>query len=231
MSKAERLFALVTMLRGRRTAVTALELAQTLHVSERTVYRDIAALAASGVPLAGEAGVGYTLAPHAHLPPLMFDPEEAIAIAVGLRLVRAVTDPELGEAAERAERRIRAVLTDAIKLKLDRLPYRVPVLERNAGLRARHAQVRRAASERAKLAISYVDEEGTPSERIVWPLALMGWGDRWTVLAWCESRKAYRNFRLDRIGRLDRLDERFETSETLSIAHYFRTELGIDDIA
>ena len=230
MSKAERLFELVTLLRGRRTAITALELAQTLGVSERTIYRDLAALAASGIPLAGEAGVGYTLAPHSHLPPLMFDPEEAIAIAVGLRLVRAATDPELGLAAERAKRRVRAVLTDAIKQKLDRLPYRIPVLERHAALRARHAQVRRAAAEKWKLEISYVDETGRPSERIVWPLALMGWGDRWTVLAWCATRMAYRNFRLDRIGRLDRLDERFETSETLSIAHYFRTELGIDDI-
>lgn len=231
MSKAERLFELVTLLRGKRTAVTALELAQTLHVSERTIYRDIAVLAETGVPLEGEAGVGYRLAPHTHLPPLMFDPDEAIAIAVGLRLVRAATDPELGAAAERAEHRIRAVLTDAIKQKLDRLPYRIPVLERNADLRARHARVRRAADDRAKLAIAYVDEEGRPSERVTWPLALMGWGDRWTVLAWCESRKAYRNFRLDRIGRMDRLDERFETSETLSIGHYFRTELGIDDIA
>jgi predicted DNA-binding transcriptional regulator YafY len=231
MSKAERLFALVTMLRGRRTAVTALELARALHVSERTIYRDIAALVGSGIPLEGEAGVGYRLAAHAHLPPLMFDPEEAIAIAVGLRLVRAATDPELGLAAERAERRVRAVLTDAIKQKLDRLPYRIPVLERHAALRARHAQVRRAAAEKWKLAISYVDEAGRPSERIVWPLALMGWGDRWTVLAWCESRQAYRNFRLDRIGELERLDEPFETSETLSIAHYFKTELGIDDIS
>ena len=231
MSKAERLFGLVTLLRGRRTAVTALELARTLHVSERTIYRDIAALGESGIPIEGEAGVGYRLAPHTHLPPLMFDPDEAVAIAVGLRLVRAATDPELGAAAERAERRIRAVLTDAVKLKLDRLPYRIPVLERNADLRARHARVRRAADDRAKLAISYVDEEGRASERIVWPLALMGWGDRWTVLAWCESRQAYRNFRLDRIDRLDRLDARFETSETLGIAHYFRTELGIDDIA
>ena len=89
MSKAERLFALVTMLRGRRTAVTALDLARALDVSERTIYRDIAALAESGIPLEGETGVGYRLAAHAHLPPLMFDPEEAIAIAVGLRLVRA----------------------------------------------------------------------------------------------------------------------------------------------
>jgi len=231
MSKAERLFELVTLLRGRRIAVTALKLAQALHVSERTIYRDIAALAETGVLIEGEAGVGYRLAPHTHLPPLMFDPDEAIAIAVGLRLVRAATDPELGAAAERAERRVRAVLTDAIKQQLDQLRYRIPVLERNAHLRERHALLRRASAERAKLAIAYVDGAGTASERIVWPLALMGWGDRWTVLAWCERRKAYRNFRLDRIGEMKRLDERFATSETLSIGHYFRTELGIDDIA
>lgn len=230
MSKAERLFHLVTMLRGRRLAVTALELAQALGVSERTIYRDLAALEASGVPVAGEPGVGYRLAANAHLPPLMFPPDEALAIAVGLQLVCAFTDPELGSAAAGAGTRVRAVLPDEVKRRLDRMPYRIPVLERDAPLRARHAELRRAADGQRKLRLDYRDEQGELSRRVIWPLALMGWSGRWTVLAWCENRNGYRNFRIDRIEALEPLDLHFEISDSINIAHYFRTELGIDDI-
>lgn len=229
MSKAERLFALVELLRGRRSAMTAPDLARALGVSERTIYRDIAALAEQGVAIGGEAGVGYLLDRRAHLPPLMFEPDEALALAVGLRLARAGTDPELAAAAERAERRLRAVLDNRALLALARLPYRIPITERDAPMRARHAQIRRAASGQNKLAISYRDEVGATSDRVIFPLALMGWGDRWTVLAWCVLRQAYRNFRVDRILDLTLLPERFETSPTLSIAHYYASELGLPD--
>jgi len=229
MSKAERLFNLVNLLKGRRTAITARDLAQSLGVSERTIYRDIGALAASGIPVSGDAGVGYMLAPRSHLPPLMFSPEEAIAIALGLKLVRAFTDPDLAEAATKAEQRMRAVLTDSIKADLERLPYRVPVLERHAADRARHARVRRAAITFEKLAIEYRDEAGNESSRIIWPLALMSWGAVWTILAWCETRQAYRNFRLDRIMNLKETGERFETTDTINIAHYYHTEIGTEE--
>jgi predicted DNA-binding transcriptional regulator YafY len=230
LSKAERLFQLVTLLRGRRLAVTARDLAQALGVSERTIYRDLGALANSGVPVAGEPGVGYRLAASAHLPPLMFPPDEAVAIAVGLQLVRAFTDPELGAAAERAGSRVRAVLPDELKLRLERMPYRIPVLERDVPLRDRHAELRRAADRQSKLRLDYRDEQGELTRRIVWPLALMGWGGRWTVLAWCETRNGYRNFRIDRIAALEPLDQQFEISDSINIAHYYRTELGLDDI-
>jgi predicted DNA-binding transcriptional regulator YafY len=124
---------------------------------------------------------------------------------------------------------VRAVLTDAIKADLERLPYRVPVLERYTEDRARHAKVRQAATALEKLEITYRDEAGNQSRRTIWPLALMSWGAVWTILAWCETRRAYRNFRLDRIETLTETGVRFETSETISIAHYYRTEIGIED--
>ncbi|MHB1103082.1 MAG: helix-turn-helix transcriptional regulator [Devosia sp.] len=230
-SKAERLFDLVMLLRGKRAAVTALDLARRFEVSERTIYRDLAALAESGIPVEGEAGVGYRLGRNTHLAPLMFTPDEAIAIALGLQFVRAFTDSELGAAADRAGQRVRAVLPDETKLLLERMPYRIPVLERDAPLRDLHAALRRAADAQKKLRIEYRDEQGNHTRRVIWPLALMGWGGRWTVLAWSEERRGYRNFRIDRIIKLEQLAQHFETSETLSIAHYYRTELGIDDIA
>ena len=88
MAKHERLLALLTLLRSKRYAVTASELAQTLSVSERTIYRDIKSLVHSGVPIAGEAGIGYVLERGSHLPPLMFTQQEMIALELGMRMVR-----------------------------------------------------------------------------------------------------------------------------------------------
>lgn len=229
MSKAERLFTLVNLLRGRRTAVTARQLAEQLEVSERTIYRDIAALAHSGVPVSGDAGVGYMLAPRTHLPPLMFAHEEALALVIGLKYVRAFTDPELAQAANAAEQRVRAVLTDSIKKDLETLPYRIPVTGRFTAERERHAVIRHAITDLRKLRIDYRNEAGEQSQRIIWPLGLMSWGALWTILAWCETRSAYRNFRLDRILGIDVLDEVYEQREDISISHYFRVEMGTED--
>lgn len=229
MSKAERLFSLVNLLRGRRGAVTASNLAANLGVTERTIYRDIAGLAAAGVAVDGERGVGFRLPRSSHLPPLMFEPDEAEAIAVGLRLVRALTDPQLADAAAAAERRMRAVLPEAAKRRLETLPYRVPVLEKTRALRERHALLRGAAAAQLKIRLGYTDGSGAASERTIWPLGLIGMGEHWIILAWCEVRSAYRNFRIDRMSRVELLPDRFVVSDTISIAHYFGTVLGIND--
>lgn len=229
MSKSQRLFELVNLLRGRRTAVTARTLAEVLEVSERTIYRDIDALVAVGVAVDGEAGVGYRLRPGSHLPPLMFDSDEVMALVLGLSMVRAATDTRLSDAALIAERRIRAVLPDELKRALEKLPYRMPITERSQSLADLHGILRRAATEYIKLDIAYSNEAGVGSNRIIWPLAIVGWGDRWTVLAYCELRRAYRNFRLDRIGETRELEDHFEAGPELSYEHYCRTELELND--
>lgn len=220
MGKSQRLFELVTLLRGRRTAVTARTLADVLEVSERTIYRDMDALVAAGVAVEGEAGVGYRLRPGAHLPPLMFNADEVTALVLGLAMVRASTDPQLGAAAEGAERRIRAVLTDELKLALDRLPYHLPITEVSLRLARMHEVLRDATTGFKKVEIDYADRDGVATQRIIWPMAILGWGDRWTVLGWCEMRDDYRNFRLDRIAEARITDARFETGPDRSFAHY-----------
>ncbi len=223
MGKSQRLFELVTLMSGRRTAVTARTLSEVLEVSERTIYRDMDALVASGVAVEGEAGVGYRLRPGSHLPPLMFSAEEAMSLVLGLAMVRAATDVELATAAQGAERRIRAVLPDEIKRALEKLPYRMPVTARSRSLSDLHTTLRNAATHYIKLQIHYGDKDGVVSERVIWPLAIIGWGDRWTVLGWCELRQNYRNFRLDRITEATPLDTHFETGPTLSYEHYIST--------
>ncbi|WP_232830408.1 YafY family protein [Oceanicella sp. SM1341] len=221
--RADRLFRLVQELRGRRLAVTAAQLATALEVSERTIYRDIADLMASGVPIDGAAGVGYRLAPGYDLPPVMFTRDEVLALLVGGRMVRAFTDPGLGAAAASAEAKIRAILDDRARTAADRQPYRVPLLPRDDAARARHQRLRAACEARLRLACHYRALDGTDSLRVIWPLGLIGWNGVWTLAAWCELRDDYRTFRFDRLLSLEPTGDCFPDREDRSLAGYLAT--------
>ena len=218
--RADRLFRLVAEMRGRRLAVTAGQLASALAVSPRTLYRDIRDLMASGVPIEGEAGVGYLLDPSFELPPIMFTREETLALLVGLQMTQAFTDPGLGEAARGAEVKIRAILDQPALSMLERQPYRIPITPGGDILRARHQVIREATDARHKLRFSYTDSAGAQSSRTVWPLGLIGWTGRWTLAAWCETRADYRNFRFDRIGTLEALETRYPDRSDRCLKHF-----------
>lgn len=227
MRKSERLFQLVTLLQGRRTAITAKALAEKLEVAVRTVYRDIQALMLAGVPIEGEAGVGYWLHKGFTLPPLMFQPDEITALLVGSRMVQAWTDPQLGEAARRAENRILAVLPPQILNDVTRLPYRIPNFSNPEA--ETHGLLRRACEERHKATITYRDMKEQESTRTLWPLGMVGWSDHWTLLAWCELRDEYRNFRFDRIQNIELLDATYPTHPERNLEHYLTEVIGIED--
>src|SRR5258708_25126303 len=107
MRRADRLFAIVQYLRGRRLT-TAAQLARWLEVSERTIYRDVADLAASGVPVDGEAGVGYRIRAGLDLPPLMFTFDEIDALGIGARFVESWGGAPLGRRARPAVAKVAA---------------------------------------------------------------------------------------------------------------------------
>jgi predicted DNA-binding transcriptional regulator YafY len=199
MSRSARLLELLQALRGRRRPVTAAELARTLEVSERTIYRDIATLVATGAPIAGEAGVGYVLKPGLFLPPLMFTMDEIEAVMLGLRYVDQRGDEVLTKAASAARAKVGAVLPAEGLATLSApmtMPGPSPRFPENA---VPILQLRGAIREQRQLDIAYVDSEGRWSRRIVWPIQL-GFMDNARVLgAWCEQRQAFRTFRTDRI--------------------------------
>lgn len=227
MRKSERLFQLVTLLQGRRTAITAQALGKALGVGVRTVYRDVQALILSGVPIDGEAGVGYRLRAGFDLPPLMFQSEEVTALLVGSRMVQAWTDPDLAQAAKQAETKILAALTPALLQRVSHLPYRIPVYE--SGVSGIHRLLREACEERHKVSVTYRDMSGQESTRTLWPLGMVGWGDHWTLLAWCEKRDAYRNFRFDRIQNILPLPEHYPAHPQRNLEHYLTEVIGIGD--
>ena len=199
MRRADRLFQIIELLRGRRLT-TARTLAERLEVSERTVYRDVRDLMLSGVPIEGEAGVGYALRKGFDLPPLMFDREELEALVLGARFAQTWGGASLSEAARRALIKIEAVLPadrrqDLHRSRLFALDFNVP-----SQIAATMDAVRDAINQQQVLLMEYRREDGETSSREVRPLALYFWGAVWTLAAWCELRTDFRNFRVDRIS-------------------------------
>lgn len=220
MKKSERLFSLVTLLASRRTAITAEAIADVMEVSIRTVYRDIQSLQHSGVTVEGEPGVGYMLGKKNHLPPLMFSPQQALALLIGSRMTQAFTDPELAKAAREAEEKIIAELPEMHKLRLEQQPYCIPLLYADEPHRQTHANLRKACENHTKLIVSYRDAKEQITQRTIWPLGMIGWFGKWTLLAWCEKRDAYRNFRFDRFEKIQYTQQQFEPTKTCSLQHY-----------
>jgi len=210
MRRADRLFRIVQFLRAGRLQ-TARSLAQKLQVSERTVYRDVQDLQLSGVPILGEAGVGYTLRRDYDLPPLMFDHREITALVLGSRMVAAWGDAELASAANDALRKIEAVLTPALRDRIDAVPLHVPThgLKSQGIAREILEQLRGAIEGSNIVQVAYGDEKDRVTERRLRPMALLFWGNVWTLVAWCELRNDFRSFRIDRFKSLHRLEETF----------------------
>ncbi|GMU66668.1 MAG: transcriptional regulator [Acidobacteriota bacterium] len=220
MRRADRLFRLLLEMRRGRV-VTARELARRLEVSERTVYRDVADLSASGVPIAGEAGVGYRLTGF-ELPPLMFDREEVEALVLGARTAEAWGDSVLAGAARSALAKIEAVLPRGRERLVEETRIYVPTRDEPRGERLPLGDLRRAIRERRKVRLDYRDEAGKASERTVRPLALAFYPPVWLLVAWCELRVDFRNFRLDRIVSAAVGDETFVDEPGRTLADYLR---------
>jgi predicted DNA-binding transcriptional regulator YafY len=223
MRRADRLFQIVQLVRGRRLS-TAEFLAGRLQISVRTVYRDIADLCAQGVPIEGEAGVGYRMRAGFELPPLMFSEGEAKALVASVRLAQPRLDAELAREAEAALAKIVGVLPSAARAAAESLVLYAPPVGLSDATRAALLTLRQAVEARRKLHLVYLDLKDAMSERTVRPLACFYWESVWTLAAWCELREDFRNFRVDRIRRAEALDERFRDEPGRTLADLWRMQ-------
>jgi len=219
--RADRLFQIIQLLRRHRV-MTAANLAQELEISERTVYRDIRDLVLSGVPIEGEAGVGYTMRRGFDLPPLMFSEQEIEAMVPGARVVTSWGDAALAKAAGDALARVEAALPDRLKSRLTGTRLYAPGFHVPQPVMASLAAPRAGIDARQKAWMSYTNAEGERTERTVRPLGLFFWGYTWSLTAWCELRDDFRSFRLDRIESLRMLDERFAEEPGKTLEDFFR---------
>ncbi len=220
MRRADRLFQIIQLLR-RRNVATAGWLAGELEVSERTVYRDIRDLMMSGVPIEGEAGVGYVLRRGFDLPPLMFTDAEIEAMVLGARVVTSWGDAGLARAAGDALARVESVLPDRLKARLTGTPLFAPGFHVPARVAASLTELRGAIDARRKVRMAYTGADGAGTERTVRPIGLFFWGTVWSMAAWCELRTDFRSFRLDRIERMETLPERFADEPGRTLDDYF----------
>ena len=221
MRRADRLFRLVQLLRGRRLS-TAAWLAGKLEVSPRTIYRDVADLQAQGVPIDGEAGVGYRLNAGFDLPPLMFTTAEAQALVAAVRIAQMRLDRALAAAAEDALAKIVAVLPPAARAAAESLPLYAGAWTVDAATGERLHQLRNAASARRLIRFDYQDARGAATSRTARPLACFHWERVWTLAAWCEQRDAFRNFRLDRMHSLQMLPDAFRDEPGRTLPDFLR---------
>ncbi len=210
MQRAERLLDMIQSLRRRRRPVTAETLAAELDVSVRTVYRDIAALVRQGVPVRGEAGIGYVLDAGFDLPPLMLSPDEIEAVLVGMRWLGERADPVLARAAEDVVSKVAAVLPPHLRpILLDGALF-APLYGRDAPTDLVDiAAVRAAIRQGRKLEVRYRDESGQDTQRMIWPIGMTFYDRVRIVIAWCELRQDFRHFRTDRITDLVAREERY----------------------
>ena len=217
MRRTDRLFELIQTLRDGRLH-RASELAEKLGVSVRTIWRDMATLTGSGLPLEGERGVGYILRAPITLPPMILTNAEMEALRLGLRQVADGADEGLARAARGLAAKIAAVMPAAAEPEPDDLF----VYDGDAPTRAAPhlPTIRAALRQRVRLSIAYIDSQNHETYRDIRPLHLDLTGRIWTLAAWCETRGDFRVFRVDRILAVQDTGEAFADEPGRDLAAY-----------
>lgn len=209
MRRAERLYALVDLLRGSRRPWSAARLSEEFEVSKRTIERDIQSLQLAGVPIYADHGVsgGYSILREHSLPPLNLTVAESLAVLAGLGLVE--TSP-YGAAARRARAKVLAVSREDQLAPIDGALASMFVIDAQPSSEAAVALIPEAIAARRVVRLSYTAKDGeTDTTRDVEALGLLRGGAAWLFVGWCRLREGIRGFQLDRIRHLEITDEVF----------------------
>ena len=222
MRRSDRLFDLIQILRDGRLH-RGVDIARTLGVSLRTVYRDMETLVASGIPVEGERGLGYMMTDPITLPPLNLTLPELEALHLGLAVVSKAADPRMQKAATTLAAKVDAVLPEDRAAPANGWGFAVyPFAEAARGF-VHMAPIRAAIRSRRKIEIGYADSDGIVATRTVRPLQMEYWGRVWTLTAWCERDEDFRVFRVDRIATLDIGFDTFEEEPGKRLSDYLAT--------
>jgi predicted DNA-binding transcriptional regulator YafY len=183
------------------------ELAERLQVSGRTLRRDVDRLRELGYPVDATPGVagGYRLTAGTHLPPLVLDDDEAVAIAVGLRAAASTSVAGIEDTALRAMAKLEQVLPDRLRRRVKAVHGNVSQLRWGGGdgptVDAEAlAVLAQACRDHEQVRFDYQRRDGEDSRRLVEPHQLVSSGRRWYLAAWDVRRDDWRTFRLDRLS-------------------------------
>lgn len=207
MNRLDRVTAILIQLQSKRI-VKAQDIAERFNVSLRTVYRDIRTLEEAGIPLVGETGIGYSIMDGYRLPPVMFTLEEATAFLTAEKLVEKLTDASTDESYKSAMYKIKAVLRSSEKDYLETMDNHIEVLDNPYIPKERNAHnslqsILKSISGKHVLAINYfANHSQENTSRNIEPVGIFYLGSNWHVLAFCQLRNDYRDFRIDRISQI-----------------------------
>lgn len=227
MRRADRLLQIIQILNRQNQPVTCMVMAQELEVSERTLYRDMVSLQSTGVPIRGEAGVGYVLEEGYHLPPLMFSASELEAIMLGARMVDGRVDAELTRAARDVVAKIKAVLPKDLRVTLLDTPLFAPHWTNLSDLPFDMAQLRAAIRAEHEIKIDYISLKGALTSRTLWPISIGLFPEDNMLTAWCILRQDFRHFRIDGIKCLSVGIKKIGTRRAVLFAQWKQTPFAM----
>lgn len=226
MNRIDRVTAILIQLQSKKV-VKAQEIAERFGISLRTVYRDIRTLEEAGIPIIGEAGVGYSIMNGYRLPPVMFTREEATSLVVAEKIVEKYTDKLNAQNYSSALYKVKAVLREGEKDYLENLNGSVVILDNQfqSGSNTHNPSLQiilKSITEKTSLDISYQNAyEDTTVKRNVEPVGVFLQNNNWHLIAFCNLKQDYRDFRLDRIRDLKITSEKFR-QERLSLNSYLK---------
>jgi predicted DNA-binding transcriptional regulator YafY len=223
MNRIDRISAILIQLQSRRV-VKAADIAERFNISLRTVYRDVKTLEEAGIPLIGEAGVGYSIMDGYRLPPVMFTKEEATAFLTAEKFVEKLTDASTTANYKSAMYKVRAILKTTEKDLLESMDDRIAVLKSMAmpeTANTDHIQtVLHSIAQKRILALNYFAQHSQEhTKRYVEPIGIFYLPGYWHLIAYCRLRKDYRDFRIDRIKNLTVTDDHY-TDEHPALKEY-----------
>lgn len=229
MNRIDRLTAILIQLQTKKV-VKAEEISDRFEISLRTVYRDVRALMEAGVPIGSEAGKGYFIVDGYHLPPVMFNQEEASAMLTAGKLVEKMTDNSIRKAYESALIKIKAVLNDSEKDHLENLQSSIQVWrlpdQPTEYPNQFMAEITKAVSHKHVLSIEYISNKNNElTTRLVEPIGIVHYSGRWHLIAFCKLRNGYRDFRVDMIKTLVDTGELFDNKSLLTVQEYFQAHV------
>ena len=224
MRRADRLLQIIQILRRANGPIAASTIAEELEVSQRTLYRDMASLESTGVPIRGEAGVGYILEDGYDMPPLMFTASELEALMLGARMLDSRVDESLSRAAKDAVAKIAAVVPKDLREVLIDTPLFAPHFVAPQELAIDPNIIRQSLRSESQVTITYEDLKGVTSTRTIWPVLISFFQGATLLAAWCTLRKDFRSFRIDRISNYEILDQTLPKRRKTLFADWKRSQ-------
>lgn len=227
MNRIDRLTAILIQLQSKRV-VKAEEISDRFEISLRTVYRDVKALMEAGVPIGSEAGKGYFIVDGYHLPPVMFNQEEASAMLTAGKLVEKMTDDSIRKAYESALLKIKSVLNDSEKDRLEALQSSIQVWrlpdQQSDFPNEFMADLTKSVSQKTVICLEYYSNKTQEhTKREVEPIGIVHYSGRWHLIAWCRLRNGYRDFRVDMIKTLVHTGAGFDARNLFTLQEYFHS--------